>query len=57
MDKRKRSLSLKDRRVLVSQAVVVKVVKRVMTLIVNTVIKRMIKLNQSLRTKKVNQIV
>lgn len=55
MGKRKRNLNLKDLPVLVYQAVALKV--EVMILIVNTVIKKLINLNQNLRTKKVKQKV
>lgn len=56
MDKRKKNLNPKDLPVLVHLAVVVKA-KKVMILTINTVIKKMIKLNQNHRTKKIKQIV
>jgi len=56
MDKRKRNLSIKGHPVLVYRVVVVKV-RKVMILTVNTAIEKMIKLNQNIRTKKLNLIM
>lgn len=56
MDKRKRNLNPKDHQVLVRQAVVA-IVPRAIVLTINTAIKKRIKLNQNLRTKKLKQIV
>jgi len=56
MDKRKRNLSIKGHPVLVYRVVVVKV-RKVMILTVNTAIEEMIKLNQNIRTKKLNLIM
>lgn len=56
MVKKKRNLNLKDRLVLVYQAVVVKV-KKVMILTVNTDIRKLTKLNQNPPTKNIKQLV
>jgi len=56
MDKKKRKLSLKDRQVLIHQAVVV-LVRRAIIPIIKTKIRKAIKLNLNLQTTKLKQKV
>jgi hypothetical protein len=56
MDRKKRNQNQRDLQVLVIQAVVAKV-KKVMIQIVDIVPRKMIKLNQNLRTKRIKLIV
>ena len=56
MDKKIKNLNPKDHQVLIHQAVVV-LVRRAIMLIINTKIRKVIKLNQNLRITKLKQIV